>query len=75
MDEMIAAMAITPANLSQRLKQAFHIEPAQGVQLLKSIIAETLALVETHFPGFDTAPYQANSARRRQAWDAPPFAL
>jgi hypothetical protein len=72
MDEMIAEMRLKPDDLSARLKQAFRIEPIQGVRLLKEIIAETLALVEAHLPGFDTTPYRAKFGRQRGVWDAPP---
>lgn len=72
MDEMIGEMPLKPANLSPRLKQAFRLEPVQGVQSLKEIIAEILGLVEQHVPTFDTTPYQANFGKRRQVWDEPP---
>jgi hypothetical protein len=75
MDETIAAMALKPANLSARLKQAFRSDPAQAVQSLKEIIAEVLTLVETHMPEFDTTPYRANFTRIRPAWDALPPGL
>lgn len=73
MDELIEAMSIKPADLSARLKRAFHIEPVAGVRLLKEIIAETLTLVERHVPEFDTTPYRSNLGQQRQAWDAPPL--
>ena len=72
MDEMIDAMAVKPDDLSARLKGAFRLEPRAGVLALKELIVETLALVEMHMPGFDTAPYRANLGRQRPVWDAPP---
>jgi hypothetical protein len=75
MDEMIEGIAVKPTNLSTRLKQAFRCDPALVVQSLKEIIAEVLALVETHAPEFDTAPYRANFTRIRPAWDTPPPGL
>jgi hypothetical protein len=72
MDEMIEAMQLKPANLSPRLKQAFHIEPVKGVRSLKEIISEVLTLVELHLPDFDTALYWANFGKQRPAWDSPP---
>ncbi len=75
MDEMIRAMQIKPVDLAVRLKHAFRIAPVAGVQLLKVLIAETLTLVETHVPEFDTMPYRANFDRQRQVWDAPPPGL
>lgn len=72
MDEMIGEMRFKPAKLSNRLKQAFQLEPSQGVQSLKEVIAEVLTLVEQHVPEFDTASYRANFEKRRQVWDEPP---
>ncbi len=72
MDEVIAALRLKPADLSARLKGAFHLEPLAGVASLKAVIAETLALVETHLPEFDIRPYRDNFAKQRPAWDAPP---
>lgn len=75
MDEMITAMQLKPTDLATRLKQAFHINPVEGVRSLKTIIAEVFTLVETHLPEFDTAPYRANLGRKRPVWDAPPPGL
>jgi hypothetical protein len=72
MDETIGLMAIKPADLSARLKRSFRIEPGAAVEQLEALIEETLALVETHVPGVDTAPYRAHSAGRRVAFDTPP---
>lgn len=72
MDETIGLMAIKPADLSARLKRLFRIEPIAAVEQLEALIEETLALVETHAPGVDTAPYRAHSAGRRVAFDTPP---
>lgn len=65
MDETIGLMAIKPADLAARLKQAFRIEPTAAVGALEELIEETLALVGTHVPGFDTTPYRAGAALRR----------
>lgn len=75
MDETIAALQIKPNDLSARLKHAFSIEPSAGVALLKELIGETLTLVETHLPNFDSQPYRANFERIRPVWDAPPAEL
>jgi Domain of unknown function (DUF4037) len=72
MDETIGLMAIKPADLSARLKRLFRIEPTAAVGELAALIEETLALVEKHVPGLDTAPYRAALAKRRTAYNAPP---
>jgi hypothetical protein len=71
-DETIGLMAIKPADLSARLKRLFRMEPVAAVEQLEALIEETVALVETHAPGFGTAPYRAHSAGRRVAFDTPP---
>ena len=72
MDDLIAEMAVTPPDLAARLRRAFRIPPAEGVQLLHALIAEIFALVETHVPAFDTTPYRAKVGHRRGVWDVPP---
>jgi hypothetical protein len=72
MDETIGLMAVKPADLSARLKRLFRIEPTAAVGELAALIEETLALAERHVPGHDTAPYRADLAKRRTAYDAPP---
>lgn len=49
MDETIGLMAIKPADLAARLKQAFRIEPTAAVGALEELIEETLALVGRTF--------------------------
>jgi hypothetical protein len=72
MDETIGLMAVKPADLSGRLKRSFRIEPSAAVRELEALIGETFALVETHVPGFDAAPYRRDLARRRAAYETPP---
>jgi hypothetical protein len=72
MHETLAALPIKPERCGERLMLAFRVEPPAGVQLLKELIAETLALVEQHLPEFDTAPYRAKFGQRRQVLDGPP---
>jgi hypothetical protein len=72
MDETIGLMAVTPADLSGRLKRSFRIEPSAAVGELEALIEETLGLVETHLSAFDTAPYRTDLAKRRTPYDAPP---
>jgi predicted nucleotidyltransferase len=72
MDETIALMAVKPADLAARLKRSFQTEPTPAVDELEALIEETLALVEAHVPGFDTAPIRTNRAGRRTAYDTPP---
>jgi hypothetical protein len=75
MDEIIAEMFITPANLSLRLKQAFHLPSIDGVQHLHALIEDIFTLVEMNVPQFDTASYREHMRQRRGALDYPPIEL
>ena len=72
MDELIGEMTLTPLDLATRLRQAFRVSPADGVQLLHALIAEIFALVETHVPAFDTTLYREKVRSRRGVWDGSP---
>lgn len=75
MDELIAGMEIAPSNLATRLKSVFHLSPLDGVLALRTLMEETITLVETHLPDLDTAPYRATLSRPRGAWDRAPAGL
>lgn len=72
MDELIVEMSIIPPNLSQRLKQAFHLPPIDGVHHLHALIEDIFTLVETTVPEFDIVPYRENMRQRRGVWDHAP---
>jgi predicted nucleotidyltransferase len=73
-DEWIALLELEPPELSGRLKRAFAGDAAGGVAGLDALIAETLALVDRHVPGFDTTPYRACGKRRTEWSHAPDVA-
>jgi hypothetical protein len=73
MDETVGLMKIAPPDLSARLKRSFRIEPNAAVATLVALIEETLALVETHVPGFDSSSARLVLARRRTGYDRPPL--
>ena len=75
MDETISMLAVKPADLSARLKNAFRVEPAPGVAALGGLIDEVLALVESQAPRFDTRPYRRAAVARRTPWERPPPGL
>jgi predicted nucleotidyltransferase len=75
MEETLAAMPIQPPATAARLKTALRSEPVAALRGFKELCAETLRLVETHLPTFDTTPYWATFHRQRQVWDGPPAAL
>jgi hypothetical protein len=72
MDELIGQMRLAPADLSSRLKRTFHLPPVEGVRELYGIIEETLHLIGTHLPDFDTTPHRAALQHPRGVWDQAP---
>lgn len=69
MGRFVAQMAITPPNLATRLEALFQGEMAQVSVEVESLVAETVALVETYMPTIDTA-----TAKRRIGWRQQPWA-
>lgn len=72
MDELIAEMRLTPADLSARLKAAFRLPPESGVATVHGVCEDTLTLVETHVPDFAVNEHRAMLRRRRGVWERPP---
>jgi hypothetical protein len=72
MDELTGRMRVAPPDLAARLKRTFHLSPADGVRELRSIIDETLTLIETHLPDFDTKSYRTALQQPRGVWDEAP---
>lgn len=56
LDYTVAKMQIAPPNLASRLPALFEVDMQTAVSNLKTLIEETIILVETHMPHIDTAP-------------------
>ena len=65
MDDTIAQMTHKPHNLAGRLKRAFSMDPPAGVAELDKLLAETLALIETHLPAMDLTEFKVQLRRQR----------
>lgn len=66
-------MQVRPARMSTRLDSVFQSPPAAGVQELRTLIEETLALVEETMPEVDTSVEWARLRHTRTLWfSAPP---
>jgi len=53
MDQLIGDMRIAPSNLPARLKQVLRLDPLQAWRELRTLIDETLSLIESHLPEVD----------------------
>ena len=53
LDLVTERLEVKPKNLTQRLKQIYHEEPAEGAQVLTELVEETYDLIETHLPEID----------------------
>ncbi|WP_420643968.1 nucleotidyltransferase domain-containing protein [Candidatus Leptofilum sp.] len=56
LDYTVAKMQIAPTNVASRLPALFDTDMQTAVNDLKTLIEETIRLVETHMPHIDTAP-------------------
>lgn len=73
-NELISGMKLSPPDLASRLKQVFRVEPLEGWHRLKTLIHETLDLVEMHLPEVNTVSLfeshpEVNVTWARKRWD------
>lgn len=52
----VAKMQLAPPNVARRLPALFEVDMQTAVNNLKTLIEETISLVEIHMPHIDTAP-------------------
>ena len=72
LDVVADRLSITPADLSQRLRQVYQVEPAEGAQRIAALVEETYDLVEQHVPGIDVDRLRRIFRYRRPFWEQPP---
>ena len=58
-------LQLAPDDLASRLVRAWQLQPATAVEELRALFDETVALVETHVPAFDTTFVRACLGHRR----------
>ena len=66
--QFVAGMHLAPANLADRLDALFTLEPVIAGATLELLLAETVALVETHMPTVDTEPARRHLGQRHHPW-------
>ena len=71
MRRFLEPMSIAPRDVADRIEDLFRQDMAQALPSLKSLVEETVALVETHLPEVDTAAVRSLLARRPQVWMFP----
>jgi hypothetical protein len=64
-------LSIAPDDLPHRLALVFQAEPQRGVGELRSLVDDTIVLVEQHMPDIDTAPIRDRVNQRRPMWQRP----
>lgn len=69
MDWLIWQMPIVPPDLSARLKSVFRVDAESAWNELKTLVSETLFLVERHMPDIDEpVPGELNPPHVNMAW-------
>lgn len=81
MDHLINRFEISPADLSNRMKQVYKLPPVEGWHELRRIIDETITLVEMNLPEVNTLPLfeehpEIDTGWARERWQPdPPYSL
>ncbi|MBA3531703.1 MAG: nucleotidyltransferase domain-containing protein [Ardenticatenales bacterium] len=68
MHRFIAQMHLTPRNLAARLDDVLGSEPLHAAPVLKSLIQDTVALMEQQIPEIDTSQVRAQLEREAAPW-------
>lgn len=71
-DVVVHRLSIAPVNLSDRLRQVYQTEPAEGARQLTALVEETYDLVEQHVPQVDVDRLRRIFRYRRPFWEQPP---
>ncbi|MFN8179000.1 MAG: nucleotidyltransferase domain-containing protein [bacterium] len=71
MGRFLAPMKIAPRDVAERLEDLFRQDRERALPRLKTLVEETVALVEAHLPEVDTSAVRALLARRAQVWAVP----
>jgi hypothetical protein len=69
---LVEEMSIAPPNLFARLERVYQADTVSGTQELRSLIEETLDLVEKHLPQIDLASQREEFAKPYESWAQPP---
>lgn len=67
-ERFLSTLTLTPPNIYMRLSGIFTAPPETALPALEQLVAETVALVETHMPQIDTRAVQKRIGWRAQPW-------
>jgi hypothetical protein len=68
---LASSFAVAPVDLAGRLEAVFLLEPAEAVIALRTLIEDTMDIVDLHVPQIDTQPVRARLQRERPPLDGP----
>ncbi len=71
MYQVLATMSIKPVDVERRFRQAFTAPYAEAIADIARLLAETVALVEQHFPQLDTTAIHHRLAYARRVYTEP----
>ena len=74
LDVIVERLALKPPNLMQRLRRAYHVDPAAGAREVSAIVEEVYDLIEGELPEIDVDWLRTVFRYRRPQWEqAPPI--
>lgn len=62
-------MALKPDHIYQRMEGLFVSDRSTAVAALEALVAETIALIETHMPQIDTSKAKARIGWQQETWE------
>jgi len=68
----VEEMSIAPPHLFTRLERVYQADTMSGTRELRSLIEETLDLVEKHLPQIDLTSQREEFAKPYESWPQPP---
>jgi hypothetical protein len=75
LDVVISRMSIKPADLAQRLQEAYTLPPEDGAKSIAKLVDETYALIEQHMPEIDVRWLRRVFHYERPSWEKKPPVL
>jgi hypothetical protein len=72
LDETVAALALRPERLADRLRRLFRVDSAESIRHMNNLIDDTFALIASNAPDFDLSLYSKTNFQIRRAFDKSP---
>ena len=68
MGKFIDQLGVAPPHLAQRIESLFQLPMEPSSDQLRTLVGETIALVDAHMPQVDTSKVKGTLERRLEAW-------